>query len=213
MTYVSLRWRRGECVPAPAGPGGGGTMEANAAFITGAVIAGAVAGAVCGTAPLRAALKRDRPLIGLGCLLVCLAAGLVGGLCLAVPATVLLTWLVSSSGPPRSADPEELLAGPWLDEPAAQPAREPNRPYTRIASTVVCRDCRTATPTDSDGGVPRECPACGLPFRRRGRTPVVRRATRDEVIDLVPAPPPVLARPVGRRGSPAHGLTSPAAAE
>jgi hypothetical protein len=168
-------------------------MASDKAILAAAVFGGACAGAVCGMLPLGLALKRGRVAAGTVSMLLCVGAGMLGGLCLGIPTAVGLAVFVSLMGRPRSMYPVE----DFDDPPAGPSARTAAYPYTRIGPTVVCNDCHTATRADGAGGVPPECPECGLPFRRVSDEPKPVRRKRDSVIDLTPAPP-VKARPVGR---------------
>src|SRR5205085_502432 len=84
---------------------------------------------------------------GVGCFVLCVAAGVFGGLCLGIPTACILTGLVSALGHARPAsaryarrrdDPDDY------DYP-----RRPAAPYTLIGPTVVCNRRRTAAPAPS----------------------------------------------------------------
>jgi hypothetical protein len=150
------------------------------AMAAGLMFGGMIAGAACGMVPLLTALRLGRVATGCACFVLCVGAGLFGGLIAGAPTAFVLTGLVSMLGNARSVYP--------LGNPYEQRSRHrDDQPYVRLGQTIVCNDCRTASPVDSTGRPHVRCPGCGLPFREDD-TPAVRRRLRDDdIIDLKPA--------------------------
>lgn len=148
-------------------------------------------GYFCGRWPYDSALKRGQDTLGLVALITCTGVGLFGCF-LALPVAWAFHIAILAQGTARDRDrkgfnglAEEDYArfrarNPDLDEPP------PGR-YTLIGPMVVCNDCQHATSKDTDGGVPPECPECGLRFRKAGKKkprkamPVAQAV---EVVDL-----------------------------
>jgi hypothetical protein len=153
------------------------------AFMAGLLFGGLLAGGACGMVPLCTALRLGRVVIGVICFLLCIGAGIYGGLCFGIPTACGLSWLVSLLGS-RSMIPTRIA----FEEPSRRRGgSEPEEPYTQIGPTIVCNECRTASRADAGGRPPVCCPGCQLPFRDED-PPVVRRARRDDdIIDLKPA--------------------------
>jgi hypothetical protein len=65
------------------------------------VLAGLVAGTVCGLVPLVVGIVKNRVALGLGGLAACMVAGLALGLILAIPVAALFVYLIYRSARER----------------------------------------------------------------------------------------------------------------
>src|SRR5262245_39726441 len=115
-------------------------------LMAGALLGGMAAGAVCGMAPLMTALRLGRVITGCVCFVLCVGVGAFGGRILGIPTAFVLAGLVSVMGDARTVYPTQ---NPYAAASRRRDDPEPDEPYTRLGQTIVCNDCRTASPLDS----------------------------------------------------------------
>ena len=72
--------------------------EQQATFLVVAIIAGGIAGTVCGLLPFFLARSRGRNGLGVGALVACILSGFVLGLIAAVPMAVIFTVIIVAMG-------------------------------------------------------------------------------------------------------------------
>ena len=79
-------------------------MEQTTAYRIGALVGGLVVGVLCGLAPLLIGRKRNRQALGKVGLIACIVSGLILGLILAIPVSIIFTMVIFFSKPPATDD-------------------------------------------------------------------------------------------------------------
>jgi hypothetical protein len=152
----------------------------SSAFEVGLLMGALAAGFLCGLLPLALASSRRRHGLGVGALVTCVVAGVLGGQILAGPVALAFTMLVLALGKAPSAAPldpwRELRSASW--EPGPEGAASAfdaavGRPPSPRPGEVwrLCPRCSSLIARD--GAPPPSCRTCGLDLKPgfEGRAP------------------------------------------